>query len=169
MTTQLGKRKIARREVPLIGTLIDKLPCTRLPTKGAVLRRIIFENETTHGSSSTTHAAAVALKDVKEVWEYAGYGDILQQDTHIMRSLNALRDSYRAITKIPLNRRSTDSYKKKEDTFLKSLDELFDISIKKQIHTGLITDEDRYFLLNHWQKPISSIRDVATKKMVDKP
>ena len=94
----------------------------------------------------------------------------LDQVIHFTQSrlFQSLRDSYKAIVRIPVNRRHTDSYKTKEDTFLKSLEELFDISIKNLIHTGLITDDDRDFLLNHWQKTISSTPDIAAKKMVDK-
>ena len=87
MANLLGKRKITRRELPLVGTLLDTLPCSRFPTKGAVLRRLMYEIEMNPGSASMTHAAGTTLKEVKAVWEYAGYGDILQDNAQILRSI----------------------------------------------------------------------------------
>ncbi len=168
MANQLGKRKIARRELPLVGHLLDKLPCSRLATQGDVLRRLLYEIETNPGTAITAHAASVTLKEVKAVWEYAGYGDIIQADAAILKSIKSLRDSYKAINKIPANRRQTAGYKAKEDAFTTSLTSLFDISVKKLIPTALITDEDRDFLLHHWEKQISSTPDTAAKKMVEK-
>ena len=49
MTTILGKRKQPRREVPYVGTLLEKLPFSKLPTNGTVLRRLFFELEKTAG------------------------------------------------------------------------------------------------------------------------
>ena len=87
MSTQLGKRRIARRELPFVGSLLDNLPCSKLPTNGDVLRRLMFETETNSGSASKADAAAVTLKNVKDVWEYAGYGDILHVDAYIRKSI----------------------------------------------------------------------------------
>ena len=53
---------------------------TKPPTKGVVLRRLMFEAEMNHGASSTNIAAlTVTVRDdqLKSVWEYAGYEDIL--------------------------------------------------------------------------------------------
>ena len=68
MANILGKRKLTRRELPWIGTLIEKLPYTKLPTKGVVLRRIMYENEMNHGSTSTANAAITVKDELKQVW-----------------------------------------------------------------------------------------------------
>ena len=58
MTTLLGKRKLPRRDLPWIGTLLEKLPYSKLPTNGVVLRRLItFELERENGSASLSDAA----------------------------------------------------------------------------------------------------------------
>ena len=83
MSAQLGKRKLTQRELPWIGTLLDKLPYTKLPTKGVVLRRLMFETEMNPGASSTNIAALTVRDELKSVWEYAGYEDILHADCEI--------------------------------------------------------------------------------------
>jgi hypothetical protein len=64
--------------------------------------------------------------------------------------------------------RSTDSFKKKEADFTTSLDLLFDNTVKSLQTSSLITAEDRDFLLHHWDKTISSTRDLSTKVLVEK-
>ena len=91
MTTQLGKRRIARRELPHVGTLLDNLPCSRLPTNGDVLRRLLYDLETNQGAVSATYAAGITLKNLKTVWEYGGYGDILQDDSNILKSIRVCK------------------------------------------------------------------------------
>ena len=54
MTTQNGKRKLPRRELPWIGTLLDNLSFSKLPTNGDVLRRLMFELERHSGTCSST-------------------------------------------------------------------------------------------------------------------
>ena len=46
-----SKRKVSRREVPYLGTLLEKFPFTRLPTKLTVLRRLVFITETAEGNT----------------------------------------------------------------------------------------------------------------------
>ena len=45
---------------------------------------------------------------------------------------------------------------------------LFDITVKSLHTSGLITTEDREFLLYHWEKTISSTLDRSTKLQVEK-
>ena len=90
MTTILGKRKQPRREIPWIGTLLEKLPFSRLPTNEAVLRRLFFELES--DVSSTLSAASAQVKnELIELWEFAGYGDILKDQSDINKNIKALR------------------------------------------------------------------------------
>ena len=161
----MSKRKLPRRELPYLTTLLDKLPFSKLPTNGVTLRRFMFEIE----QQTTRTTAAVTVKsELIELWEYAGYGDILQDGCNILRQIYSLHDSYKKLMKTPTSRRNTESFKKKEADFTESLELLFDIS-KKSLHTsGLITDEDRDFLLNHWDKTISSTQDRTTKVLVEK-
>ena len=48
----------------------------------------------------------------------------------IKRKISTLHGSYRKLTKIPFARRQTESFKKNEDKFTKSLELLFDITLK---------------------------------------
>ena len=65
MSTPLGKRKLPRRELPWIGTLLEKLSYNKLPTKHVVLRRLMFELERSHGASSTDIAALTVRDELK--------------------------------------------------------------------------------------------------------
>ena len=82
--------------------------------------------------------------------------------------MSTLHGSYKRLTNIPLARRQTESLKKKEDKFTKSLELLFDVTLKSLHGSGLITAEDREFLLHHWDKTVSSTRDSLTKILVEK-
>ena len=105
MTTP-GKRKLPRRELPWIGKLLDKLPYSKLPTKSRVLRRLImFEVEQHNGSCSISDAAVTTKNELKLVWEYAGYGDILKQDGKIIQSIKDLHKSYSDLVRVPVDRR----------------------------------------------------------------
>lgn len=80
----------------------------------------------------------------------------------------ALRETYRKLNKVPVERRSGGTFKTLEATFLDSLPQLFDITVKRLLHSHLITDDDRDFLINYWDKTISSTRDMVTKVRVEK-
>ena len=165
----MSKRKMPRRELPFISTLLDKLPYSKLPTNGVVLRRLMFEIQENHGSAGGLSAASVTvMEELRQVWEYAGYEDILQTNCNIARKIVTLHVSYTKLMKIPISRRQTESFKKKEESFTKSLDLLFDVTVKSLHGSGLITAEDREFLLHHWDKTVSSTRDNATKIQVEK-
>ena len=103
-----------------------------------------------------------------ELWEYAGYGDILKHSPNIIKDIKALRTSHQDLTKVPAVRRQKQSFKMKEVAFLNSLEELFDITVKSLQSSKLITDEDRDFLQNHWKKTISSTPDLNLQKSLEK-
>ena len=94
MTTTLGKRKLPRRDLPWVGTLLDKLPYSKLPTKGVVIRRLLFKLETEHGSTSLADAAITVREELVKLWEYAVYGDILQTSSNILRQIKALHTTF---------------------------------------------------------------------------
>ena len=133
MTTQNGKRKLPRRELPWIGTLLDNLSFSKLPTNGDVLRRLMFELERHSGTCSLVAAKATVTDELMKLWEYAGYGDILHIPLNIQKQIQSLHDSYKALNKIPASRRNGDAFKKKKDDLLCTLKQLFDISVK-QLH-----------------------------------
>ena len=164
----MSKRKMPHRELPFISTLLDKLPYSKLPTNGVVLRRLMFETQEHNGSGGISTASITVMEELVKVWEYAGYGDILQDISFIKRKISTLHGSYRKLTKIPFARRQTESFKKNEDKFTKSLELLFDITLKSLHGSGLITAEDREFLVHHWDKTVSSTRDSVTKLQVEK-
>jgi len=83
-----SKRKVSRREVPYLGTLLEKFPFTRLPTKLTVLRRLVFITETAEGNTiSKAEATNKTRNELKEVWTYAGYEDILKANANIDKSI----------------------------------------------------------------------------------
>ena len=160
----LGKRKLPRREIPWLTTLLDKMSYSKLPTCSVVIRRLMFEVERGYPLCSATHTIK---KELLDLWGYAGYGDILLQPKHIVTKIRALHDSYKTLVKQPTARRETPSFKKKEALFLDSLQTLFDITVKSLVSSNLITSVDRDFLINHWSKTISTTRDFTTKAAVE--
>ena len=133
------------------------------------LKRMMFINEVgiASGSASMNGAINKTRSELKDLWTYAGYQDILKDDSSIDMMLKQLHKEYTAMMKIPKDRRTTEKFKMKEASYLEDLSQLFDVT-KKSLHSsGLITDEDRDFLKNHWTKTISSSRDVKAAKMVE--
>ena len=114
----MPKRKLPRRELPHLGTLLDKLSFSKLPTYGAVTRRIMFELEQNHGSLSISGAVQIVKTELVELWEYAGYGDILKAPTTITKHMLGLHFEYNQVMKCDTSRRGTETYKKKEAAFL---------------------------------------------------
>ena len=78
MSTPLGKRKLPRSTLPYLGNLLDKLSFSKLPTKKVVLQRFMFEIEHNHGAASVESLALTTQKELFDLWEYAGYRDILK-------------------------------------------------------------------------------------------
>ena len=166
MTTTPGKRKLPRSTLPYLGILLDRLSFSKLPTNKVILQRLMFEIEHNHGAASLESAALTTQKELFDLWEYAGYKDILKPLSNVLRQIRSLHQSYKALKKIPESRRHTDSFKKKEAAFTSSLDELFDIADATLKSSNLITKEDRDFLNCHWQKTISSTADHKTRNAV---
>ena len=76
--TTMSKRKLLRRELPYISTLLDKLPYSRLPTNEIVLKRLMFEVEHLPGTSLSS--AAITVRDeLVKVWEYARHSFLLSE------------------------------------------------------------------------------------------
>ena len=168
MSSLLGKRKLPRRELPWIGTLLDRLPYSKMPTNATVLRRLMFEMEQNNGTNSIADASLLVKSELRGLWEYAGYGDILKTSGDIVKQIKALRATHQDLCKTPAERRGREYFKKKEAAFLSSLGGLFDITVKKLRTSHLITEDDRDFLLNNWNKVISSTRDMAARSSVQK-
>ena len=121
-----------------------------------------------NGTSSLDAASITVKNELMELWGYAGYGDILHAPPNVLRKIKSLATTYKALSKTPTSRRTTDSFLKKESTFLGTLPKLFDITVESLRYSQLITAEDRDFLLNHWNKKISSTPDIPLKKAIDK-
>ena len=167
LTAIMSKRKLPRRELPWIGPLLDNLPFSRLPTNSSVLKRIFFLIESgTNGQTSIEAAATTVKNELIDLWSYASYGDILQDPSNIFKKIKPLVESYKTLTKVPVSRRNSPSFIKKESAFLETLPKLFDITVKSLHFSKKITSEDRDFLLHHWWKPISSTPDVNLMKSV---
>ena len=128
----------------------------------------MFKVERDSGTCSLPAAKATVTDELMKLWEYTGYGDILHIPLNIQRQIQSLHDSYKALNKIPSSRRNGDAFKKKKDDLLCTLKQLFDISVKQLQSSHLITDEDRDFLQNNWDKIISSTPDLITKAQIQK-
>ena len=94
----MSKRKLPRRELPWIGPLV-KLPFSKLPTNPNVLQRLYFGAELNNGMSSFDGAAVVAKNELIELWQYAGYGDILHFSHWIIKMIKSLALSYKSLSK----------------------------------------------------------------------
>ena len=131
----MSKRKLPRRELPWLSTLLDKMSYSKLPTNGVVLRRLMFEMERQSGATSLSTAAVTVRDELVKLWEHAGYGDILKDGSNIMKQITSLHESYKKLCKTPVSRRSTESFKNKESEFTKSLEKLFDCEVPPLIWT----------------------------------
>ena len=159
------KRKLPRRKLPWISNLLDHLPYSKLPTKLVVLQRLFFEIESGYPLSP---ALSTVQQELKALWAYAGYEDILMSNSNIVREIRKLHKSYKDLIKFDVAKRELPRFKKKEELFLDQLPVLFNITVKSLIPSNLITAEDRSFLLHNWDKTISSTLDVTTKQAVEK-
>ena len=56
LNENMSKRKLPRRELLWLTALLDKVPYSKLPINGVVLRRIILELELQHGACSLSTA-----------------------------------------------------------------------------------------------------------------
>ena len=163
-----SKRKLTRRKIEFVGELRENLPYSHLPTCRVVLQRLLFILETNNGHTALPSAILTVQKELVDLWTYAGFGDILHQPANIRLSITKLHSSYKALLKTPTKRRTAPFFLKKLETFETSLSSLFAIHVKDLVHSSLIHDEDRNFLLNHWTQTISSRRDTVTQKSVEK-
>ena len=79
-----------------------------------------------------------------------------------------LLKQHESLRKVPKERQSTDKFRAKELAYVTGLQQLHDIT-KKSLHSShLITAEDRDFLLNHWDKTISSTKDRGALRSVER-
>ena len=154
------KRKLPRRKLPWISNLLDHLPYSKLPTKLVVLQRLFFEIESGYPLSP---ALTTVQQELKALWAYAGYEDILMSNSNLVVEIRKLHKSYKDLLKFNVAKRELPRFKKKEKLFLDQLPVLFNITVKSLIPSNLITAEDRSFLLHNWDKTISSTLDVTTK------
>ena len=160
------KRKLPRRKLPWISNLLDHgLPYSKLPTKLVVLQRLFFEIESGYPLSP---ALSTVQQELKALWAYAGYEDILMSNSNLVVEIRKLHKSYKDLLKFNVAKRELPRFKKKEELFLDQLPVLFNITVKSLIPSNLITAEDRSFLLHNWDKTISSTLDVTTKQAVEK-
>ena len=91
MSTSNSKKKLGRREIPFLGSLLENLPYTRLPTKLTVMRRLMFITETNSASVlSINDAITIVQGEIKDVWSYAGYEDTLKDDSNINKSIKVI-------------------------------------------------------------------------------
>ena len=147
------KRKLPRRKLPGISNLLDHLPYSKLPTKLVVLQRLFFDIESGYPLSP---ALSTVQQELKALWAYAGYEDILMSNSNLVVEIGKLHKSYKDLLKFNVAKRELPRFKKKEELFLDQLPVLFNITVKSLIPFNLITVEDRSFLLHNWDKTISS-------------
>ena len=77
--------------------------------------------EQKNGTNSLADVSLTVKTELVELWDYAGYGDILKTHGNILAQLKSLRAAHSDLTKIPVARRSKDFFKKKEAAFLSFL------------------------------------------------
>ena len=105
MACKSRTRNLPRRELPWIGPLLNKMPFSKFPTNHVVLQRVLFEIENHHGAASVAQASLDVRNEVIAVWEYAGYGDILQAKSNILKKVKELHINCKSLTQVPISRR----------------------------------------------------------------
>ena len=81
-----SKRKLIRLEVKFLGSLLEKLPYARLPTKLTVMRRLMLITET-NSALSINDAINKVQGKMTDVWTYTGYEDFLKDDCDTNKSI----------------------------------------------------------------------------------
>ena len=123
----MSKRTLPGRELLYTGTLMDKLPFSRLPTNLSILRRPFFITET--GINTTLDEATVIVKnELLEIWRYAGYGDILYDRSHILRKIKSLVNRFKYLRTVPVSRRSADFFVRKKQSFKELLSKIYPLN-----------------------------------------
>ena len=97
------------------------------------------------GKSGLADAVVTVKNEVAELWEYAGFGDILHSNGYILQLIRSLHGVYKALNKTPKDKPETVSFKKKEVAFVELLPKLFDVAVKSLKSSNLITKEDQDF------------------------
>ena len=118
----------------------DHLPYSKLPTKLVVLQRLFFEIESGYPLSP---ALSTVQQELKALWAYAGYEDILMSNSNLVVEIRKLHKSYKDLLKFNVAKRELPRFKKKEELFLDQLPVLFNITVNSLIPSNLITAEDR--------------------------
>ena len=168
MACKSGKRLLPRRDLPFIGPLLDKMPYSKFPTNLVVLQRILVEIANSRGSTSVAQATLTVRNKLVALWEYTGYGEILKPLPNILVKMKQLHIDYKSLVKVPHSRRDGAFFKSKLKKHYAKFPLLFNNSDKLLQTSNLITKEDRDFLLFHWEKTISSTKDIITAKVVEK-
>ena len=136
---------------------------TKLPSNGQVLR-VLFYNLRKVKLDLRSSAANV-IKEVEVFWEKAR---IPQRKTYnSVTKLIELYQNWRQLQRS--NKRRSESQEKKEQEFLESMDDLFDIAHQDALNKIKI-EEDRLFLLNQRKKGregsmIGTDRTLANKEL----
>ena len=160
------KRKLPRRKLPWISNLLDHLPYSKLPTTLVVLQRVFFNIESGYPLSP---ALSTVQQELKALWAYAGYEDILMSNSNLVVEIRKLHKSYKDLLKFNVAKRELHRFKKKEELFLDQLPVLFNITVKSLIPSNMITatkqavekklvrhEKSRKFTSSHSSNPSSS-------------
>ena len=160
------KRKLPRRKLPWISNLLDQLPYSKFPTKLVVLQRLFFEIESGYPLSP---ALSTVQQELKALWAYAGYKDILMSNSNLVMEIRKLHKSYKDLLKFNVAKRELPRFKKKEElrsssstSFLcysteKTISSTLDVTTKQAVEKKLVRHEkSRKFTSSHSSNPSSS-------------
>lgn len=134
-----------KRGIWLVGTTLDKLTGCKLPSNRQVLGRFFHlhskENRTIHSSATTT------AREINQFWDKARIPT--RKECHVIDKIAKLHSAWQNLKKNAATK--GDAQRKKEETFVGVLDDLFDIAHADALTLIKIT-EDRDYLLAQRQK-----------------
>ena len=93
------KRKLPRRKLPWISNLLDHLPYSKLPTK------LVYYNVSSLRSRVAILCLLPCQQELKALWAYAGYEDILMSNSNLVVEIRKLHKSYKDLLKFNVAKR----------------------------------------------------------------
>ena len=133
------------RSVWLVGGTIEQITGSKLPSNKLVLRRFFhhhIKNKKTIQDSATETA-----REVSVFWEKARIPT--RQECHIINKIKQLHSTWQGLKKSASRR--TEVQQGKEDSFVQTFDDLFDVAHANALILIKI-EEDRQFLLAQREK-----------------
>lgn len=132
-------------DIPFIGYQIRQLNPRKLPTNRQVLSLMFYKKSVMN--MNIHQSATIVVDEVMKIWSDS---DIRVNKTYnSIIKLEKLFDQWKNVQK-NCSRKTSPAQQLRENVFIDSLDELFDISVKSEFH--LLSSQQQQFLINQRDK-----------------